>query len=972
MSSPSGPPPQRSGPVCHGAAHRVPADAGPRQCRRNLANALNVAPYLTDGALPALWCDPVAGPPGSPLAVRRLAAELDTPIGIGGRSPFRLTLLEYTGGVSDLVVVADAARVDRTRLDEIASAVLYGAVSRPSGAARPAKGVPAGTPAPAAEAGRQLNADADFAVALPELKSGPDAAHDLAAAVHLLLARTLAEDQVLLDVTSADGAHIWAVSPWDESEPVSAYRARTAGLFGPAGAGWSEPRARSAGLRVALDVDVSEQPADLLHYRPPAGEHALTMYAEPDGEGGLLLRGWRRPDLLKTWLTDALIRHLAHIVRELTKGDQQRPVADVSLFDRTERRRVLDLGRTGRPRKAEARTLPELVAARAAAAPRTIALTEGGTSLDYGELVERAGRFARALRSLGVGPRDRVGICLERSADLVVVMLAVLTAGGTYVPLDPAYPKERLAFTAEDAGLGLVLVDTDGLASEGAFAPGVAVPLDRLRLLAEDTAIAESPLPAATGQPDDAAYVIYTSGSTGRPKGVVVPQRNVAALLNATAADFELGGTDTWAWFHSAAFDFSVWEIWGALITGGRLVVVPYWTCRSPEDFRELLVRERVTVLSHTPSAFSRLLELERGQARLRDVRLVVLGGEPLDARGLTSWFDAHPESRCRMVNMFGITETTVHVTARTLTRADALAATRSVGRPIPGWAVRVLDAGGRLLPPGTAGEIAVSGDGLAHHYLHRPELTAQRFVTDPDDGARLYLSGDKGRMLPDGSLEHLGRLDSQVKLRGYRIELDEIRNVLLGHPSVVAASVVLNRPEGDEDAARLDAYVVLDGATPAEVRRRAAAALPEYMVPATVTRLAELPLTVNGKVDVKRLPAPAAPEPAPAPGPAAGSPRGGTLAAVLGAWRTILRTDCAPDEDFFDLGGNSLTALRISHSLRDLGVAVSVRDIYRLRTAALLAEQADSQAVQRPGTPQPAGHGGKPRLPDTATDWSP
>lgn len=940
MSSPSGPPPQQTGPVCHGAAHRVPTGAGPRQCRRNLANALTAAPYLTNsGGLPALWCEPVAGPPGSPLAVRRLAAELDTPIGHDGRSPVRLTLLEYDGGARDLVVVADAARIDRTRLDEIVSAVLYGEVSRPSGAAR--------------EAGRHLTADADFALALPELKSGPDAAQDLAAAVHLFLARTLADDLVFLDVTSADGAHSRPVPQEEESEPVSAYRTRSAGLFDPSVARLSEAQARSAGLRVALKVDVSEQPADLIHYRPPVGEHALTMYAEPDGEGGILVRGWRRPELLQPWLVDALARQLAHTVRELTKGDQQRALFDVPLFDRTERRRILDLGRTGRLGTPVARTLPELVAAHAAATPRAIALTDGGTTLDYGELVERAGRFAHALRSLGVAPRDRVGVCLERSADLVVVLLAVLTAGGTCVPLDPAYPKDRLAFTAEDAGLGLVLVDTENLASGGAFAPGVAVPLDRLRRLAEDTGIAGSPLPPSTGDLDDPAYVIYTSGSTGRPKGVVVPQRNVAALLDATAADFGLGTTDTWTWFHSVAFDFSVWEIWGALITGGRLVVVPYWTCRSPEDFRELLVRERVTVLSHTPSAFSRLLELERGQARLRDVRLVVFGGEPLDARSLTSWFDAHPESGCRMVNMYGITETTVHVTARTLTRADALAATRSVGRAIPGWAVRVLDARGRLLPPGAAGEIAVSGDGLALHYLHRPELTAQRFVTDPDDGTRLYLSGDNGRMLHDGSLEHLGRLDSQVKLRGYRIELDEIRNVLLGHPSVVAAAVVLNRPEGDQDAARLDAYVVLDGAGPAEVRRRAVAALPEYMVPATVTQLAELPLTVNGKVDVKRLPAPGEPElaPAPAPGPAVGAPRGGTLAAVLGVWRTVLQTDCAADDDFFDLGGNSLMALRISHALRDLGTAASVRDIYLFRTAALLAEQADSQAVQQPPT---------------------
>lgn len=961
MSSPSGRSPQQAGPVCHGAVHRLPAGTDLRQCRRNLANALSAAPDLIDGGLPALWCDPVAAVSGSPLAVRRLTAELDTRIGRGGRSAVRLTLLEYVDGVRDLVVVADGARVDRARLDEIASTVLYGEAPGRPRPDRPAPGLPDTAAASDTAVGAGLMAGADFSFALPDLKPGPDAARDLSAALRLVLARTLADRRVLFDVTSPDGTCRWAVPSWDENEPVSAYRSRSAEPPGPDRAPAASRESTSGDFRVALRVDTSKQPADLLHYRPPVGEHALTLYAEPDGEGGLLVRGWIRPELFEPWRTDTMTRQLIHVVEELTDGDQQRSLVAVPLFDRAERERILALGRTGRPPGAVARTIPELVAARAAATPHAVALTDDGTELTYGELVGRAGRLARALRSLGVAPHDRVGVCLERSAELIVVLLAVLTAGGTYVPLDPAYPKDRLAFTAEDAGLGLVLVDTEVPTAASAFAPGVAVSLDRLRRLADDARDDEGPPPAPAAGPDDAAYVIYTSGSTGRPKGVVVPHRNVAALLDATAADFGLGPTDTWAWFHSAAFDFSVWEIWGALITGGRLVVVPYWTCRSPEDFRQLAVRERVTVLSQTPSAFSRLLELERGEARLRDVRLVVFGGEPLDARPLASWFDAHPESRCRMVNMFGITETTVHVTARTLTRADALAATRSVGRAIPGWAVRVLDARGRLLPPGSAGEIAVSGDGLALHYLHRPELTAQRFVTDSTDGTRLYLSGDKGRMLPDGSLEHLGRLDSQVKLRGYRIELDEIRAVLLGHPSVVAAAVVLNRPEGDEDAARLDSYVVLDGATTAEVRRTAAAALPEYMVPATVTRLAELPLTVNGKVDVTRLPAPMEPEPAPAPVSADADPdpdtgpdtgpdaQGSTLAAVLGVWRTALRTDCSPDDDFFDLGGNSLLALRISHALRDLGMAVSVRDVYRLRTAWLLAEQADGPSGQRP-----------------------
>ncbi|MFD9621952.1 non-ribosomal peptide synthetase [Streptomyces virginiae] len=929
MSENSGLPTDQFGPAYHGAVHRVPAGVDPQQCRSNLAGAVDARPDLIGGGLPALWCEPVAGPSGSSLADRRRTGELDTPIGQGGRSAVRLTLLEYTDGKCDLVLVADAARIDRSGLDAIATAVLHGVAPSPPSSVRPVVLTPV------------VDQSTDFTFALPEVKSGPNAARDVAATLELVLARTLADERVTLDVTTADGRFGWTLPVWDEDRSVAEFRASAGERFAPTRPRPTETPADTSAfeLRVALQVDLHEPPADQLCYKPPIGEFALTLYAEPADDGGLTGRGWCRPDLFPRWRATALGRQLTQMSRELMTACQQQPLTAVELLDEPERERVLALGRTERTWGSAARTLPELIAARTAAAPDAIALTDGDTLLSYRRLTDRASQLSHALRALGVAPCDRVGVCLERSADLVVVLLAVLTAGATYVPLDPAYPADRLAFMAEDAELGLVLVDAGNAGRT--FASGVAVPLDRLEQLAEGA----STTPPASGiGPDDGAYIIYTSGSTGRPKGVVVPHRNVAALLDATAGDLGLGSTDTWTWFHSAAFDFSVWEIWGALITGGRLVVVPYWTCRSPEDFRELLVRERVSVLNHTPSAFSRLLELERGDALLGDIRLVIFGGEPLDTRSLTSWFDAHPETRCRVVNMFGITETTVHVTAQTVTRADALAATRSVGRAIPGWAVRVLDSRGRLLPPGSTGEIAVAGDGLALHYLHRPELTAQRFVTDPQDGTRLYLSGDKGRLLSDGRLEHLGRLDSQVKLRGHRIELDEIRNVLLGHDAVVAAAVVLSRPEGDEDAARLDAYVVLDGADPAEIRQHAAKTLPDYMVPGMVIQIPELPLTVNGKVDVKRLPAPAEPVAATPAGTPDTAPAENTLAVVLAAWRTVLHDRCAAEDDFFDLGGNSLLALRISHALRDAGVPVSVRDIYRWRTAVLLAQHADNQ----------------------------
>ncbi|WP_143343260.1 AMP-binding protein, partial [Crossiella equi] len=263
------------------------------------------------------------------------------------------------------------------------------------------------------------------------------------------------------------------------------------------------------------------------------------------------------------------------------------------------------------------------------------------------------------------------------------------------------------------------------------------------------------------------AYVIYTSGSTGRPKGVVVPHRNVLALVAATRPEYALSTADVWTWFHSSAFDFSVWEIWGCLLTGGRLVVVPYFVSREPDRFAELLAAEGVTVLSQTPSAFTQLLTVDH---HALSPRLVVFGGEPLDARVLLPWFDQHPGSR--VVNMFGITETTVHVTHQTLDRSLALAATRSVGPALPGWHLLVLDPEGRVQPPGVPGEICVGGAGVATGYLGQETLTAQRFRWNEHTGSRLYHSGDLGRLRPDGRLEHLGRIDSQVKLRGFRIEL--------------------------------------------------------------------------------------------------------------------------------------------------------------------------------------------------------
>lgn len=377
-----------------------------------------------------------------------------------------------------------------------------------------------------------------------------------------------------------------------------------------------------------------------------------------------------------------------------------------------------------------------------------------------------------------------------------------------------------------------------------------------------------------------------------------------------------------------------MWEIWGALLTGAHLVVVPYFVARNPEDFHDLLVRHRVTVLNQTPSAFAILKEVDLRRSADLSVRLVIFGGEPLDVRMLQDWFHGHPHTRCRVVNMFGITETTVHVTSQTITPQDVGARSRSVGRALPGWSVSVRDAVGRVQPFGVPGEIYVGGAGVAGHYLNQEELTAARFVSDPVTGERVYRSGDLGRLRPDGRLDHLGRIDGQVKVRGFRIELGEIRSVLLEDENVTAAVVVLNDDADDAADLRLDAYLVPkhDAVSVEDIRRRAARYLPDYMVPATFTPLSELPLTVNGKVDESR---PAATDAARTT-PAAAEAVQPTDDPVLRVWWEILGEHVGPHDDFFAFGGNSLLAVRLSGALRRAGLpTVTLQDLYMHPTAA-------------------------------------
>ncbi len=447
--------------------------------------------------------------------------------------------------------------------------------------------------------------------------------------------------------------------------------------------------------------------------------------------------------------------------------------------------------------------------------------------------------------------------------------------------------------------------------------------------------------------PESAAYVIYTSGSTGAPKGVVVTHANVLRLFDATEALFGFGADDVWTLFHSYAFDFSVWEMWGALLYGGTLVVVPFDVSRDPEAFRELLVRERVTVLSQTPSAFRQLAAADAAApAGDLALRLVIFGGEALEPRSLAGWMERHGDERPRLVNMYGITETTVHVTFRPVTRADVHAEAASpIGRALPDLRAYVLDARGEPAGVGVPGELCVGGAGVARGYLGRPGLTAERFVPDAfsgEVGARLYRSGDRARWLPRGELEYLGRVDQQVKVRGFRIEPGEVEAALLRHPGVADAAVVAREDAPGER--RLVAYFVPAGAPvdPAALRASLAERLPDHMVPAALVELERLPLTPNGKLDRRALPAPGGAlsgRPYQAPRTRAEEVLAAVWAEVLGAERVGVH------DDFFELGGDSILALQVVARAHRRGVRVRPADVFSLPSVARLAEAASTAA---------------------------
>ncbi|MGP0173587.1 amino acid adenylation domain-containing protein [Pseudomonas sp. NCHU5208] len=718
--------------------------------------------------------------------------------------------------------------------------------------------------------------------------------------------------------------------------------------------------------QVALSLDNTPGQADLalpgLSLTPVEQAHHTAqfelMLTLGHADGGLAGVIEYASDLFERSTVERFAEHFKVLLTALL-DDLQRPVLNLPLLSAAQRQAS---PATAQPKARFAGTplLHQRFERAAADAPHSIALSFADQQVSYQTLNRRANDLAEQLLSQGVQPDQRVAILAERGIGQVVAILAVLKAGAGYVPLDPAYPAERLGYLLDDSQPTLLLAEPACLS---------VLPDHDVPVLALDIA-GEEPGPEYDHNPElpnlqarHLAYVIYTSGSTGQPKGVQVEHRQVARLFDACAELFDFAAEDVWTLFHSFAFDFSVWELWGALSHGGRLVIVPAEVARSAEDFHALVCRERVTILNQTPSAFRRFIQAHERAPGEHSLREVIFGGEALEFASLRPWTAHTPLNRTRLVNMYGITEITVHATFYPLAQHEIDEGAPSlIGTPLPDLCLRVLDANLQPVPVGVEGEIYIGGGGVARGYLNRDALNAERFIDDPcAPGERLYRTGDTARYNSDGGVVYVGRNDSQVKIRGLRIELGEIEARLLACPGVSQARVLaFEYAPGDQ---RLVAYLIPhDGAVldAARLREQLAEHLMDYMLPSAFVSLHAWPLTTNGKLDRKALPAPDT-------GTLARreyqAPQGPVETLLAQAWQNLLRVEQVGREDhFFELGGHSFLVISLIERLRQEGLALDVRTVFAAPTlkamaAATVPVDAQQAAATTPTIPADCQH---------------
>ena len=624
------------------------------------------------------------------------------------------------------------------------------------------------------------------------------------------------------------------------------------------------------------------------------------------------------------YIHDHIIRLLWHALDNPTKK-----LAEIHMLSEKEWAKVLfsfNDGKASFPRDA---TIAQLFEDQADRTPEAIALVLGEEAMSYRELNEKANILAGFLRKKGVGPEVIVGMLVPRTFEMIIGILAIVKAGGAYLPMDPDYPKGRIEYMLEDSKTNLLLSRAD-LVSGLRYGGEV---LDVYDLSAEESDETDKMNPSLLNQPKDLLYVIYTSGSTGKPKGVLIEHVNVVRLLFNDQLQFDFGSEDCWTLFHSYCFDFSVWEMYGALLYGGRLVIVPKDMAQDTDRFLAVLKNEKVTVLNQTPGAFYNLVDADRKcPDHSLSLRYVIFGGEALKPVMLKSFRNNYPETK--LINMYGITETTVHVTYLELNDEDIASNVCNIGRPIPTTTTYILDGKLNPLPIGVAGEVCVGGDGVGRGYLNNDSLTAEKFVPNPFvPGEIMYRSGDLARFYSQGDIEYLGRIDNQIKIRGHRIELGEIESALLSFGKIREVTVI-TRDGNNGIKQMISYYIPNEDFDLSELRAFLSAHLPEHMMPAYFIKMEKIPLNATGKVDRLKLPLP---DQAAIAHDVFVAPRNESDDAIARIWREVLEIDrIGINDNFFQLGGDSLSAVT---AIGLMGRHVTFSDLYNHPTISSLSD---------------------------------
>ncbi|GAA3649397.1 non-ribosomal peptide synthase/polyketide synthase [Flavivirga jejuensis] len=655
-------------------------------------------------------------------------------------------------------------------------------------------------------------------------------------------------------------------------------------------------------------------------YDSTTSKFDITLMAMEEADG-IFLGVEYCVDLFKEQTIRGMLLHYNELLHCMVDNIDQK-VSVTSLLTPTEEHQLLHVFNKVSIAYPKDKNLLDLISYQVMLAPDAIAVTLDKEQVSYRELDNRSNQLAHYLIERGVSSNDLVGICIERSVEMIIGILGILKSGGAYVPIDPEYPEDRITYIIEDADLQLIVTTTFGSRKlKNKEHDLVLLDKDKEHIAKEVSTLVKRKIKIT-----DTAYVIYTSGSTGNPKGVLISHENVVRLFKNDAALFDFNKNDVWTLFHSFCFDFSVWEIFGALLFGGRLVIVPKMITKDTIAYSKLLKKEQVTVLNQTPKSFYNLQEEVLQELSDVVLRYVIFGGEALNPLKLQQWKKELPN--CKLINMYGITETTVHVTYKEITGADVLKTTSTIGNAIPTLSCYILDDALQLVPIGVVGEICVSGAGLSKGYLNRKTLTNEKFVSNPfEPGERLYRSGDIGRWLADGTIEYIGRKDDQVKIRGYRIELGEIESVL-SEMEAIRNCCVLAKTDSEGIAFLLGYVVVNNDFEKEEIKENLRKRLPEYMIPELWVFLDEMPLTSNGKINKKKLPNPDNARRSSKEYVAADNPTQKQLVAI---WEEILEVDkIGIYDNFFELGGHSLLATRLVSLIRKrMKTELAIRDIF-------------------------------------------